>query len=70
MMRTLIPCMVNGNNVEIDEDSLVKKTGGHENDNEIADWTEYWLDGVLVHRSAHVHLKNGVGPISAAGIFS
>lgn len=67
MMRTLIPCVVKGNNVEIDEDSLVKKTGGHENDNAIADWTEYWLDCVLVHRSANMHLKHGLGSLLTQG---
>lgn len=70
MMRTLIPCLVKGNNVEIDEDSLVKKTGGHENDNEICDWVEYWLDGELVHRSANMHLKHGMGSLATAGTFS
>lgn len=41
----------------MDETLLVKKTGSDENDSEIAEWTEYWLEGELVHRSAHVTLK-------------
>jgi hypothetical protein len=28
-----------------------------DNDNETTAWVEYWLDGELVHRSAHVALK-------------
>jgi len=36
---------------------LEKRTGGFENVNESTTWVEYWLDGELVHRSAHVTLK-------------
>jgi hypothetical protein len=36
---------------------LVKQEGTVDNDNELTTWTEYWLDGELVHRSAHVTLK-------------
>jgi len=40
------------------EDYLLEKRQGIiENDNELTTWTEYWLDGELVHRSAHVTLK-------------
>ncbi len=41
----------------MDEDLLVKKTGRDENDNEIAEWIEFWHDGELVHRSVHLTLK-------------
>lgn len=44
----------------MDEALLEKRTGGFEDDNEKTSWVEYWLDGELVHRSAHVHLKKGV----------
>lgn len=44
----------------MDESLLLKKTGGHEDENEIVKWVEYWLDDELVHRSAHVHLKKDV----------
>lgn len=67
MNTVYIPCCVNGVNMDVAEESLVKKTGGHENDNEIADWTEYWMYGALVHRSAHVHLKHGLGSLAAQG---
>ena len=36
---------------------LENRTGTVENDNETTTWTEYWLDGELVHRSVHVTLK-------------
>jgi hypothetical protein len=40
------------------DDSLLEcRTGEFEDDNELTTWTEYWLDGELVHRSAHVILK-------------
>ena len=42
---------------EMDEALLEKKEGVVDNDNEFTRWTEYWLDGELVHRSAHVTLK-------------
>jgi len=41
----------------MDESLLVKQEGTVDNDNELTTWVEYWLDGELVHRSAHVTLK-------------
>lgn len=41
----------------LEEALLEKRTGGVDNDNELTTWVEYWLDGELVHRSAHVTLK-------------
>ena len=45
---------------EMDESLLEKKEGSLDNDNETTTWVEYWLDGELVHRSAHVQLKQAV----------
>lgn len=45
---------------EMDDSLLVKQDGAIENDNELTSWTEYWLDGELVHRSVHVLLKKNV----------
>ena len=45
---------------DMDDSLLVKKEGAMENDNELTSWTEYWLDGELVHRSVHVLLKKYV----------
>jgi hypothetical protein len=42
---------------EMDESLLEKKEGTFEDDNELTTWVEYWKDGALVHRSAHVTLK-------------
>lgn len=42
---------------EMDDSLLEHRTGTIDNDNEFTTWTEYWLDGELVHRSAHVTLK-------------
>lgn len=42
---------------EMDESSLEKRTGIVDNHNEYTTWVEYWLKGELVHRSAHVSLK-------------
>ena len=45
---------------DMDDSLLVKQEGAIENDNELTSWTEYWLDGELVHRSVHVQLKKNV----------
>ena len=42
---------------EMDNSLLEKREGVDENDNERAEWVEYWLDGELVHRSVHLTLK-------------
>jgi hypothetical protein len=41
----------------MDDSLLEHRSGTVDNDNEFTKWTEYWLDGELVHRSAHVTLK-------------
>ena len=42
---------------DMDESLLEKQEGTVDNDNELTSWVEYWLEGELVHRSAHVTLK-------------
>ena len=49
--------LITTTNGEMDESLLEKKEGSIDNDNEYTTWVEYWLDGELVHRSAHVTLK-------------
>lgn len=44
----------------MDEELLEKKEGTVDNDNELTSWVEYWLEGELVHRSVHVHLKKAL----------
>ena len=41
----------------MEESLLEKREGSVDNDNELTTWVEYWLEGELVHRSAHVQLK-------------
>lgn len=41
----------------MDEAVLEKREGVVDNDNEHTTWVEYWHEGELVHRSAHVKLK-------------
>ena len=55
---------------DMDESLLVKKEGSVDNDNELTTWVEYWLDGELVHRSAHVQLKKSVGLTVEAASFA
>lgn len=45
---------------EMDESLLEKKEGFIDNDIEYTTWVEYWHEGELVHRSAHVSLKQSV----------
>lgn len=52
--------LVNTTKGEMDEALLEKKEGLIDNDDEETRWVEYWLDGELVHRSVHVHLKKNV----------
>ena len=42
---------------DMDDSLLEKRDGKVDNDNELTTWVEYWLEGELVHRSAHVTLK-------------
>lgn len=53
---------------QMDEALAEKREGGFENDHEKTAWVEYWLEGNLIHRSAHVHLKEtpSIGVISGS----
>jgi hypothetical protein len=42
---------------EMDDSLLEKREGTIDDENELTTWVEYWLEGELVHRSAHVTLK-------------
>lgn len=44
----------------MEDSQLEKREGSVDNENEFTTWVEYWLDGELVHRSAHVRLKKNV----------
>jgi hypothetical protein len=44
----------------MDEAQLEKREGSVDNEIEMTTWVEYWLEGELVHRSAHVTLKQPV----------
>ena len=41
----------------MDDALLERKEGAVDDDNEYTTWVEYWHEGELVHRSAHVRLK-------------
>ena len=49
--------IVNTTKGKMDTSLLEHKSGVDENDNERVEWTEYWLEGELVHRSVHMTLK-------------
>ncbi len=61
--------LVNTTKGEMDESLLEKREINHENDDEIVRAVEYWLDGELVHRSVHVHLKKNVFADGMAAVF-
>jgi hypothetical protein len=54
---------------DMDESLLEKKTGNVDNENEYTTWTEYYLNGELVHRSVHVTLKKNVSIEGVAAEF-
>ena len=45
---------------EMDDSLLERREGSNETDSETISFTEYWLDGEMVHRSVHVTLKRNV----------
>lgn len=55
---------------EMDEALLEKKEGFVDNDNEYTTWVEYWHEGELVHRSAHVTLKKAITLSAEAASFN
>jgi len=54
---------------DMDDSLLEKREGTFEDDNELTTWVEYWLDGELVHRSAHVTLKRSLPIGGEVGTF-
>ena len=62
--------MVTTTKGEMDESLLEKKEGSLDNDNESTTWVEYWLEGELVHRSAHVALKKPITLAAEAASFT
>jgi len=62
--------LVNTTKGKMDETLLEKKEGLVDNDNEYTTWVEYWLEGELVHRSAHVALKKNVSSAVEAASFN
>jgi hypothetical protein len=54
---------------DMDDSLLEKRDGKVDNDNELTTWVEYWLEGELVHRSAHVTLKKTVTLTSSVASF-
>jgi hypothetical protein len=45
---------------DMEESLLEKREGSVDNEIEMTTWVEYWHEGELVHRSAHVTLKQPV----------
>jgi len=62
--------LVNTTKGEMDDSLLEKKEGFIDNDNEHTTWIEYWLEGDLVHRSAHVKLKKTITLSAEAASFN
>jgi len=53
---------------DMDDSLLMKQEGSIDTENELTSWTEYWLDGELVHRSVHVLLKKNVAAEGVAAM--
>ena len=54
---------------DMDDSLLEKRDGSLDNEIEYTTWTEYWLDGELVHRSVHVTLKTSPALFAEAASF-
>lgn len=54
---------------QMDTDLLEDTSHVIDNDHEHTKVTEYRLDGQIVHRSVHVHLKHGLDAQPVAGAF-
>jgi hypothetical protein len=54
---------------EMPEAQLEKREGVVDNENEYTTWLEYWFEGELVRRDAHVTLKHGILGSAEAGTF-
>ena len=52
---------------DMDESLLTKKEGETDSPTDLAKWVEYYKGDELVHRSVHVHLKQGLGIESTLG---
>ena len=59
----------NGPITEMDPALLTRRDGSIDNHHEHTTWTEYWLADKLVHRSAHVTLKQGLESSIMQGVF-
>jgi len=54
---------------QMDDSELTPNHSTIENDSERTQVTEFQLDGKVVHRSVHVHLKQGIGIEAVLGSF-
>ena len=50
----------------IEESTLVKTEGGHENETEIVTWQEWRLGDEIVKREVQMHLKQGLEGLPTA----
>jgi hypothetical protein len=55
---------------DMDEEVLEKRIGMDESSTEVINWTEYWYNDELVHRSIHMHLKQGIDVFGDTATFS
>lgn len=57
----MIKALINGEIVDVDESTLTANHHIEEDEMGRAEVTEWLLDGVSVHRSVNLTLKNGLG---------
>ena len=55
---------------QMDDSVLEKREGVVDTEVEYTTWVEYWFEGELVHRSAHVTIKQGHGIPVIEGSFA
>lgn len=54
------PFVIGGHEAMVEEATLEKREVVIDDEREYTVMTEYWLDGQLVKRGGHVHLKTGI----------
>ena len=54
---------------DIDESTLIKTSGGSENENEVQTWQEWHLNNELVKRDVQLHLKKGLPSLADTAKF-
>lgn len=57
----MITALINGENVTVDESTLIPNHSETDTEDQNTKVTEFLLNGEVVHRSVHITIKKGLG---------